>query len=246
MTFCADFCRNIIYLIAEYLKEAGLNKTHAALIDESQLSNEFAICDNVDLETIYLEFCSYYHVKFGKKPRFVKRNEQQQQQQTVNGLKNTQISSSSSSSSSHNPVDTQTARQILAKKRTSLKTASHAATTMSTIFPESEIRIIRDLETSQCLQVASLSPTSIYESNEKISIISTGIFRKSMHDFYNSHPHDWKDISELIIRDVIRKNLCVKWDDIVGLDDAKMILRESVIFPMKYPQLFNRLQAWKG
>lgn len=233
-------------MVAEYLKEAGLNKSYAALIDESQLSNEFSICDNVDLETIYLEFCSYYHVKFGKKPRFVKRNEQQQ----TNGHKNTQISSSSSSSS-HNPVDIQTARQILAKKRANLKTASNSgsqtATAMSTVFPDAELRIIRDLESSQCLQVASLStPTSIYEQSEKISIISTGIFTKSMNEFYNSHPHDWKDISDVIIRDVIRKNLCVKWDDIVGLDDAKMILRESVIFPMKYPQLFNRLRAWKG
>ncbi|KAG5672950.1 hypothetical protein PVAND_003037 [Polypedilum vanderplanki] len=214
--------RNIIYLIAEYLKEAGLSKTHASLIDESQLSNEFVICDNVDLETIYMEFCSYYFVKFGKKPRFVKKND----------AKLLQPQTPSAVCSSTSTSDIQAARQALAKKRASLKTISNATT---------------DLETSQCLQISSLSPTNIHESDEKISIISSpGIFMKSMHEFYNSHPHDWRDVSEVIIKDIVRKNLLVKWDDIIGLDEAKMILRESVVFPMKYPELFNRIQSWKA
>lgn len=220
--FLADSHRNIIYLIAEYLKEAGLSKSHALLIDESQLSNEFVICDNVDLETIYMEFCSYYFVKFGKKPRFVKKNDAKLLQQQIS----TAVSSSTSTS------DIQAARQALTKKRASLKTIANATT---------------DRETSQCLQISSLSPTNIHESDEKISIISSpGIFTKSMHEFYNSHPHDWKDVSEVILNEIVRKNLLIKWDDIVGLDEPKMILKESVLFPMKYPKLFNQIQSWKG
>jgi len=39
----------------------------------------------------------------------------------------------------------------------------------------------------------------------------------------------------------------VKWDDIVGLDDAKRLLKEAVVMPIKYPQLFGgALTPWKG
>ena len=30
----------------------------------------------------------------------------------------------------------------------------------------------------------------------------------------------------------------VKWDDVAGLETAKDALKEAVIFPVKYPQLF--------
>lgn len=33
------------------------------------------MCDNIDLDTIYLDYCSYYHLKFGKQPKIVKRLE---------------------------------------------------------------------------------------------------------------------------------------------------------------------------
>lgn len=180
-------------------------------------------------------------MKFGKKPRFVKKKEQE----SKNVIR--QISSKSSSCNSN---DIQIARQDLSKKRASLKAALSSAPqitpSITTIFPDPDLRVVRDLETSQCLQVSSLSTTSICVLNEKPSVISPGNFSRSMHDFYDSHPHDWKEMSEAIAKDVIKINLCVKWEDIVGLDDAKMVLRESVIYPLKYPQLFDRLQAWKG
>lgn len=193
------------------MKETGLSKSHAALIDESQLSPDFTVCDNVDLETIYLEFSSFYSIKFGKKPKFVKKNEQQQK-----------ISSQSS-------VDTQAARQAVTKRKSSIKSP-----------PTSEKSC--DLETS--INVTSLSPQPSLSQNPQLD--SNGLFLKPMRDYLNNHPQDWRDMSEMIIKDVIRKNLNVKWDDIVGLEDAKIIIKESVIFPMKYPQLFNQMQSWRG
>lgn len=190
------------------------------MIDEAQLSTEYSVCDNVDLETIYLEFSSYFQIKFGKKPRFVKKMDQ-----IV--IKTASVSSIASAES----------RQMLSKKRANIKTAPH----VPSIFPNISVK---DILSSQFLSVSSLSPPTTDESSGKIS----PIYLKPMsnEEFYNSHPLDWKEMSEMIFKDVVRKDLCVKWDDIMGQDDAKMIIQESAIFPMKYPQLFNRVQPWKG
>ena len=51
----------------------------------------------------------------------------------------------------------------------------------------------------------------------------------------------------LYLRDIFMENPNVKWDDIAGLESSKKILKESVIYPMKYPQLFQGLLSpWKG
>lgn len=208
-----------MYLIAEYLKDAGLQKSYSTVIDEAQLSNEFSVCDNVDLETLYLEFCSYYQIKFGKKPRFVKKQDP--------------LSIKPCSTPSLTSVDS---RQSISKKRANLKTAPHS---VSTVFPEIPVK---DLESS--LRVSSLSPPTHDDNADKM----LSIYPKPMFDdeFLNHRPTDWKEMTEIIFKDVVKKDLCVKWTDVMGQDDAKMIMQESVIFPMKYPQLFNRVQPWKG
>ena len=43
------------------------------------------------------------------------------------------------------------------------------------------------------------------------------------------------------------ENPNVKFDDIVGLNDAKRLLREAVLLPLKYERLFTGLlEPWKG
>ena len=39
----------------------------------------------------------------------------------------------------------------------------------------------------------------------------------------------------------------VSWDDVAGLENAKQALKEAVILPIQYPQLFEgKRQPWKG
>ena len=39
----------------------------------------------------------------------------------------------------------------------------------------------------------------------------------------------------------------MKWDDIAGLEQAKQLLKEAVILPVKFPQLFTgKRTPWKG
>lgn len=45
-----------------------------------------------------------------------------------------------------------------------------------------------------------------------------------------------RELSSIISRDIYSQNPNVKWDDIVGLDDAKRLLKEAVVMPIKYPK----------
>ncbi|XP_077479397.1 katanin p60 ATPase-containing subunit A-like 2 isoform X8 [Stigmatopora argus] len=47
--------------------------------------------------------------------------------------------------------------------------------------------------------------------------------------------------------DIYLHNPNVRWEDIIGLEDAKRLVKESIIYPIKYPQLFTGLLSpWKG
>lgn len=65
--------RNILYLIERYLRDNGLYDTCECLKTEARLQGDYEICDNVDLDAIYLEYASFYQVKFGKYPKILKK-----------------------------------------------------------------------------------------------------------------------------------------------------------------------------
>ncbi|KAA8497879.1 Vacuolar protein sorting-associated protein 4 [Porphyridium purpureum] len=46
---------------------------------------------------------------------------------------------------------------------------------------------------------------------------------------------------------IVKEKPNVKWDDVAGLEGAKDALKEAVILPIKYPQLFQgKRKPWKG
>jgi len=58
---------------------------------------------------------------------------------------------------------------------------------------------------------------------------------------------EWRDLAAVISRDIYLHNPDVRWDDIIGLDAAKRLVKEAVVYPIKYPQLFTGiLSPWKG
>ncbi|RMX58208.1 hypothetical protein pdam_00000022 [Pocillopora damicornis] len=58
---------------------------------------------------------------------------------------------------------------------------------------------------------------------------------------------EWRDLAAVISRDIYLHDPDVRWDDIIGLDAAKRLVKEAVVYPIKYPQLFTGiLSPWKG
>ncbi|XP_065027890.1 uncharacterized protein LOC135651607 isoform X2 [Musa acuminata AAA Group] len=56
-----------------------------------------------------------------------------------------------------------------------------------------------------------------------------------------------RTLAETLCRDIIRGSPDVKWESIKGLDNAKRLLKEAVVMPIKYPKYFTGLLSpWKG
>jgi katanin p60 ATPase-containing subunit A1 len=55
------------------------------------------------------------------------------------------------------------------------------------------------------------------------------------------------DLIEMLEREVIDTNPCVKFEDIAELDQAKNILKEAVLLPILMPNFFKGLRRpWRG
>lgn len=60
---------------------------------------------------------------------------------------------------------------------------------------------------------------------------------------------DFGDLTSIIARDIFTDNTGVTWEDIVGLDGCKRVLKEAVVMPLKFPKLFANkklLRPWRG
>jgi len=63
-----------------------------------------------------------------------------------------------------------------------------------------------------------------------------------------NNSNDEKDkFKELISEAILTEKPNVKWEDIAGLENAKSSLKEAVIMPIKFPQIFEGIRKpWKG
>ncbi|KAG0459807.1 hypothetical protein HPP92_022935 [Vanilla planifolia] len=56
-----------------------------------------------------------------------------------------------------------------------------------------------------------------------------------------------RSLAETLCRDIIRGSPDVKWESIKGLENAKRLVKEAVVMPIKYPKYFKGLLSpWKG
>lgn len=55
------------------------------------------------------------------------------------------------------------------------------------------------------------------------------------------------DLVDLLDRDILQKDLNVRWSDIADLEEAKRLLEEAVVLPMWMPDFFRGIRRpWKG
>ncbi|GFS94571.1 katanin p60 ATPase-containing subunit A-like 2 [Nephila pilipes] len=123
---------------------------------------------------------------------------------------------------------------LMQQKHKLQKLRSESRTAMSA---RESIRENGDITTSSDKIVASFS--DIMNRNRECISNCTELFE-------NYNP-EWKAMANLILQDSCKINKLLNWNDIVGHDRAKQLLKEAVIYPLKYNQLFPSLSStWRS
>ncbi|KYO28874.1 katanin p60 ATPase-containing subunit A-like 2 isoform D [Alligator mississippiensis] len=267
--------KNLLILILHYLTEEGYIDAANALEQETKLGlRGFEVCDNVDLETILMEYESYYYVKFQKYPKITKKIQDtaENKQQLRNGGRPRRTASSSS----HNlpRINHHQTVQRPLSKTSSGRTAEPKPSSKNT--PKQENDHTLTLEQSDFgLNISSINRSGGGESSHPKrgqiidfrGMIQDAIKGSSNEIALNSLNYDpdpserllkplsafigmtgeMRELATVISRDIYLHNPNIKWDDIIGLDAAKQLVKEAVVYPIRYPQLFTGiLSPWKG
>jgi katanin p60 ATPase-containing subunit A1 len=52
----------------------------------------------------------------------------------------------------------------------------------------------------------------------------------------SNYSTEFKELAEIISRDIYMEKPNVKWSDIAGLETSKRLIKEAIVLPIKYPQ----------
>ena len=262
--------KEILVLILGYLSDEGYLDTVNSLETESGLSLEkYSVCDNIDLPTVLQEYESYYNVKFSRYPKIIRKSqtpEKSKQNRPIKGhLKNRGNSCSlpnintpkADSDTSANRPQSDGKRKVSSKTKVAkakslttinqgdLSLAGNALsgqnTSKDTVQTVQNIHgksVIVDMKAMLSNAIKGNYLTSGNESSEKLLKPLAG---------FAGLTGEWRELAAVVSRDIYLDNPDVYWHDIVGLESAKRLVKEAVVYPIKYPQLFTGiLSPWKG
>jgi vacuolar protein-sorting-associated protein 4 len=81
------------------------------------------------------------------------------------------------------------------------------------------------------------------QSGESVKVTNEAENKKKNKEVDKEH----KEFEEVLSKAIITEKPNVKWEDVAGLEVAKQTLREAIIFPSKFPQIFVGLRRpWRG
>ncbi|XP_008208599.1 katanin p60 ATPase-containing subunit A-like 2 isoform X2 [Nasonia vitripennis] len=204
--------RNLLYLVADFLREQGCTNACEMFVKEAHLSPDIEVCDNIDLETILLEYSEYYFAKFNKYPKICKKGEASFASTTYRKPEEDNISTNAVEKSKSNNLS---------------KSEPNFNITVTPLFPLGNLPI--DLSKNNTNEPADLDK-----------------FLKPLGNLYPSGS-EWREIADIIAKEIVLGNLNVHWDDVKGLENCKDLLKEAAVYPLKYPCMFNeKLTPWKG
>ncbi|XP_069631242.1 katanin p60 ATPase-containing subunit A-like 2 isoform X1 [Haliaeetus albicilla] len=264
--------KNLLILILHYLMEEGYVDAANALEQETKLSlRGFEVCDNIDLETILMEYESYYFVKFQKYPKITKKvlDTAENKQQLRTGGRPRRAASSSQNLPR---LKHQTVQRPLSKTSPGSTTEFKSSTKENP--KQNNDNAVTLEQTDFGLSISAINKTggdSTHSrrgqvidfhgmSQDAVKVSSNGIALNSLNSdpdpserllkplsAFISMTGEMRELATVVSKDIYLHNPNVKWDDIIGLDAAKRLVKEAVVYPIRYPQLFTGiLSPWKG
>ncbi|XP_076646586.1 katanin p60 ATPase-containing subunit A-like 2 [Halictus rubicundus] len=201
--------RDLLYLIADYLKNRGYTKSSNMVRTEAQLGECIQICDNVDLEMILKSYDIYYTSTYNKLPALCKHSKSR--------LSATETKSKQTESKAGKSTDNREEEDVI-----DVGSAMTVKPALANRPPHSESSVGPPGD-------GSLPPMSV-----------------SIEDLYGNDI-EMRRIAETISREILVKSCNVHWDDVIGLKECKEAIYNSIVYPMKYPDLFQgKFSSWKG
>lgn len=283
--------KNLLILVLQYLTEEGYVESSQTLARETNIDlSRYEVCDNVDLDTILMEYESYYYVKFAKYPKLTKKLTQSagggDRSRGLHGkvARANRIPITSRPPSPPSGGARNTERPGSGRIRRNITSCTRKPpTTVSLNGPAAnkDAPVTNGYMEGFSLQGMTLNSTPgphgaapgndnpaepLQKPHKKfgqiidIRAMLNDVTRLNVEEGaanedrimkplggYLGYSSEWKDLAQTISRDIYLQNPDVKWDDIIGLDEAKRLLKEAVVYPVKYPQLFQGiLSPWKG
>ncbi|XP_043571327.1 katanin p60 ATPase-containing subunit A-like 2 isoform X2 [Chiloscyllium plagiosum] len=255
--------KNLLILILHYLTEEGYIDTANTLEQETSLGlRRFEVCDNIDLETILMEYESYYYVKFQRYPKLTKKtadDENSKLQSRSGGKLKRTLSCASKAlpkiSTVQRPCSKTGMKKTEQKNQNQDNGQSTPPETSEFGLNVSTIKVGDGLHPrrGQIIDLRGMIQNAVKDSSTEIAV-------NSLH--YNQDPSErlikplgafigmngeLRDLAVVVSKDIYLHNPNVRWDDIIGLEPAKRLVKEAVVYPIKYPQLFTGiLSPWKG
>ncbi|CAJ0924590.1 unnamed protein product, partial [Ranitomeya imitator] len=244
-----------------------------ALEQESKLSlRRFEVCDNIDLETIIMEYESYYYVKFQKYPKITKKvgeNDGKLLLKPRSGGKLRRTASNSSQGlpriTNHNIIQRPASRtHARMAEKASTRELSRQENGSSSPPEVSDFGLnVSGLNKNggegvsqrrgQIIDFRGMIQDAIKGASNEIAMNTLNYnpdpserLLKPVSTFLGANS-EMRELAAVISRDIYLQNPNVRWDDIIGLDAAKRLVKEAVVYPIRYPQLFTGiLSPWKG
>ncbi|KAJ0015495.1 hypothetical protein NQD34_009115, partial [Periophthalmus magnuspinnatus] len=237
-----------------------------ALDQETNLGlRRFEVCDNIDLEMVLMEYESYHYVKYQKYPKLIRKVTEAELTKMslyftcINSLTNIFLCLFfyRNTCSVPKPLPKITSSQHPSSGK---KTAASAQPNVRQIriqFTFCFIYLAFKTAFNLCFQFADFN--SFYIKNSDGARTHHAVCRagpaphmsrerllKPLNGF-SGITEEMRELATIISRDIYLHSPNVRWEDIIGLEDAKRLVKEAVVYPIKYPQLFTGiLSPWKS
>ncbi|XP_021069998.2 katanin p60 ATPase-containing subunit A-like 2 [Mus pahari] len=250
--------KNLLILILHYLTQEGYMDAAKALEEETRLGlRRFEVCDNVDLETILMEYESYYFVKFQKYPKVVKKapDPVENNLPSRSGGKNKRLMNdncqnlpkichqkSRPKTSAVKTGDTKPAKEHPKQVKESVTNAQAESTdfglNISKIHkdhPEEKAHPRRGqiIDFRGLLSDALKGATSEFALNTfECNPDPSERLLKPLSAFIGMNS-EMRELAAVVSRDIYLHNPNIKWNDIIGLDAAKQLVKEAVVYPIR-------------
>lgn len=251
--------RNLLYLMHRYLLENGYYNTAEALKGEGRLSEEFELCDNVDLDAIYLEYASFFNLKFGKYPRILKKAgpkvKLELNSSTTKSVKNATGHGQGETGGSSQPQQPQSQLQSQLQSQSQLQlqlqpqqrpgdavacwhagvgAATAAAAASLATDPQRPSLHIKKMETAE-------------SSTDSRQTVIPEIEHGHAGDDALFASLEWQALAELVKTSILSEDIKLRWTDVCGNQCAIELVKEAVLTPIEYPQLFaHGLKPWRS